>query len=54
MEQKRPIIRLWQLHGIGLIITHPSGVMYSNQTGGYACGFCRKVAFSRVWESVSH
>jgi hypothetical protein len=37
MEQHKPIIRLWQLTGIGLIIAHPSGVLYANQTGGYAC-----------------
>ena len=37
MEQKKPVIRLGQLDGLGLIITHPSGVLYANQTGGYAC-----------------
>jgi len=33
----KPIIRLWNLVGLGLIVAHPSGVIYSNQTGGYAC-----------------
>ncbi|MGI8654247.1 MAG: DUF6210 family protein [Pyrinomonadaceae bacterium] len=33
----KPVIHLWLLDGIGLIISHPSGVSYSNQTGGYAC-----------------
>jgi len=37
MAQDKPLVRLWALHGIGLIITHPSGVTYANQTGGYAC-----------------
>jgi hypothetical protein len=33
----KPIIRLWQLSGIGLIIVGPSGALYTNQTGGHAC-----------------
>jgi hypothetical protein len=33
----KPIINLWQLDGIGLIVSHPTGILYSNQTGGYAC-----------------
>ena len=33
----KPVLRLWALQGIGLIIACPSGVIYSNQTGGYAC-----------------
>lgn len=33
----KPIIRLWEQKGIGLIICYPSGVLYSNQAGGYAC-----------------
>ena len=37
MEQHKPVIRLWQLNGIGLIIAHPSGALYTNQTGGFAC-----------------
>jgi hypothetical protein len=37
VSDEKPIIRLWQLTGLGLIIAHPSGVIYSNQTGGYAC-----------------
>lgn len=31
-----PVLRLWALNGIGLIINCSSGVIYSNQTGGYA------------------
>jgi hypothetical protein len=31
------VIRLWDLVGVGLVIEHPSGVMYSNQTGGTGC-----------------
>jgi hypothetical protein len=37
LDIQKPIIRLWQVNGIGLIIAHPSGVIYSNQTGGFAC-----------------
>jgi len=37
MEQAQPVIRLWQLNGIGVIIAHPTGVLYTNQVGGYAC-----------------
>ena len=34
---QRTLVRLWQITGPGLIISHPSGVIYSNLTGGYAC-----------------
>ena len=37
MEQDKPVVRLWQLNGIGVIIAHPTGVLYTNQVGGYAC-----------------
>ena len=37
MSDSKPVIRLWHLTSPGLIISHPSGVIYSNQTGGYAC-----------------
>jgi hypothetical protein len=33
----RPIIRLWHGPGLGLIVLGESGVLYTNQTGGYAC-----------------
>ncbi|EQA72902.1 DUF6210 family protein [Leptospira noguchii] len=33
----RPIIRLWGMENIGLIIEYQTGIIYSNQTGGYAC-----------------
>ena len=32
-----PIIELWGGVGFGVIISFPSGVRYSNQTGGTAC-----------------
>src|SRR5215467_8770498 len=32
----KPIVRLWELHNLGLIVCHPSGVIYSNQVGGYS------------------
>jgi len=35
-DDDRPRIRLWDA-GLGLIILWPSHVVYSNQTGGYAC-----------------
>ena len=33
----KPVVRLWSLYGIGLIIPCASGVIISNQVGGYAC-----------------
>jgi hypothetical protein len=33
----RPVVRLWEGVGLGVIIEYPSGVLYSNQTGGTAC-----------------
>jgi len=33
----KPTIALYMLTGVGLIIMCPSGVMFTNQTGGYAC-----------------
>jgi hypothetical protein len=33
----KPLIRLWNSTGLGLIISYPSGVLYTNQTGGHAC-----------------
>ncbi len=37
MTDKKPIVLLYELQGIGIIIPWPSGVVYQNQTGGYAC-----------------
>jgi len=36
MTDDKPLVRLWELHGLGLIISCPSGVIYSNQVDGYA------------------
>ena len=33
----KPKIELWDTVGTGIIIPYPSGVLVSNQTGGYAC-----------------
>lgn len=33
----KPVVRLWNAWGLGIIILHPSGVLYSNQVGGYSC-----------------
>lgn len=33
----KAVINLYQFDGIGLIISYHTGVLYSNQTGGYAC-----------------
>ena len=33
----KAVISLLQLDTVGLIISHPTGVIYTNQTGGYAC-----------------
>ena len=31
------IVRLWEHAGTGLIVSYPTGVVYSNQVGGHAC-----------------
>jgi hypothetical protein len=33
----KPLIRLYESGGLGLIVLFPSGVLYSNQVGGYSC-----------------
>jgi hypothetical protein len=33
----KPLIRLWDTVGLGVIILFPSGVNYSNQAGGHSC-----------------
>src|SRR5262245_43932351 len=33
----KPLMRLWNMTGIGLIVKRSSGVLYTNQTGGYVC-----------------
>jgi hypothetical protein len=33
----KPTVRLWESCGLGLILASPTGVLYTNQTGGYAC-----------------
>ena len=33
----KPTIELWESVGLGLIVEMPSGVLYSNQTGGFSC-----------------
>lgn len=33
----KPTIELWEHQGIGLIVELPTGVVYSNQTGGFSC-----------------
>lgn len=32
-----PTIEVWDTVGLGLIIRYPTGILISNQTGGYAC-----------------
>ncbi|SRR6266446_6846614 len=36
-EIEKPIIRLCDSGGLGLIVLFPSGVVYTNQTGGTCC-----------------
>ncbi len=36
-EDYKPVVELWDHDGFGLIIDYPSGVLYSNQTGGTSC-----------------
>ena len=33
----KPLVRLWDSVGLDLIIEYPSGILYSNQTGGTSC-----------------
>lgn len=33
----KPRIELWDSVGFGLILSYPTGVMVTNQTGGYCC-----------------
>jgi hypothetical protein len=35
--KQKPIIDLFKFDSLGLIILFPSGVIYTNQVGGYAC-----------------
>jgi hypothetical protein len=36
-DRMKPTIELWESVGLGLIVELPSGVLYSNQTGGFSC-----------------
>ncbi|WP_316806523.1 DUF6210 family protein [Pedobacter agri] len=36
-QPMRPKIELWDTVGLGLIIEYPSGIFFSNQTGGTSC-----------------
>jgi hypothetical protein len=36
-QKMKPIVRLWSLVGAGLIIPRSTGIIYTNQTDGYAC-----------------
>ncbi len=33
----KPVVQLWESVGLGVIIDYPSGLVYSNQTGGTSC-----------------
>lgn len=35
--RENPVVELWEAVGLGVIIDYPSGVVYSNQTGGFSC-----------------
>lgn len=37
MHQQKPLIKLWDAVGLGLIICCQTGVLISNQTGGTTC-----------------
>ena len=37
LKPDKPVIQLWGERLFGMIVIRPSGVYYSNQTGGYAC-----------------
>lgn len=36
-ETEKPFVELYDFDGLGLIVLFPSGVIYTNQVGGYAC-----------------
>jgi hypothetical protein len=36
-QPDKPLIQLWGARRFGLIVLRPSGVYYSNQTGGHGC-----------------
>ena len=33
----QPLVKLWSLVGAGLIVPRETGIIYTNQTDGYAC-----------------
>lgn len=37
MDPLKPIVTLDEFDGLGLILLHPSGVLYTNQVAGYGC-----------------
>ena len=37
LKLDKPLIQLWCGERLGLVVLRPSGVYYSNQSGGYAC-----------------
>jgi len=37
VTRDKPVVELWEAVGLGVIIDYPSGVLYSNQTGGFSC-----------------
>lgn len=36
-EKLKPTIKIWDSIGLGLIVSYPTGILVSNQTGGTAC-----------------
>ena len=36
-SMNKPILKLWDTVGLGIIIEYPTGVMITNQTGGISC-----------------
>ena len=48
----KPTIDLWRAAGLCLIISHPSGVWYEAQVGGYACFHPQmEGVYVPVWEA---
>ncbi len=37
MQADSGLVRLWAERTYGLIVLHPTGIRFSNQTGGHAC-----------------
>ncbi|WP_338287599.1 DUF6210 family protein [Luteolibacter sp. LG18] len=55
MARPTPLIDLHEFHGLGLIVQWPSGVRYTNQTGGFACDHPEmEGVFAPLFDGIGH